>query len=65
MFEQFLIDHGIYQDYMTEFEKLRDITLGQFYNATPSDEYIISAFEWDKTEGGYDYWEKINDVWVR
>ncbi len=64
MFEEFLHNHGVYEEYMDEFEKLRDVTPDDFYNATPVNEYIISAFEWDKTEKGFKYWSDVNNKWV-
>ena len=64
MFEEFLHNHGIYEEYMDEFDRHRTVTIGQFYNATPIDQYIIKAFEWDKTLKGFDYWESIHNKWV-
>ena len=64
MFEQFLIDHGIYAEYMREFKSLRNVTLEAFLQGVPIDEYIISAFEWDKTLKGFDYWKSIHNSWV-
>ena len=62
MFETFLHDHGIYEEYMNEFRK--DCSFGDFLKWTHSDEYIICAFEWDKTKKGVDYWTLINDMWI-
>lgn len=64
MFEQFLIDHGIYEEYMKEFKSFRNVTLAAFLHATPFNEYIISAFEWSTTDKGFNYWSLIHDKWV-
>ena len=64
MFEQFLTDHGIYEEYMSEFEKQRDVTFAMFFNSNYHDTYISGAFSWRNTKKGYDYWELINDMWV-
>ena len=64
MFEQFLTDNGIYEEFMDEFDRHRTVSIGQFYNSLPPDKYITSAFEWDKTIGGVGYWGAINDKWV-
>lgn len=64
MFEDFLHDNGVYEEYMDEFERLRNVSLGAFYKATPSEQYIIKAFEWDKTELGFNFWEFIHNRWI-
>ena len=64
MFEQFLIDHGIHEEYMKEFKSFRNVTLAAFLCATPIDGYIISAFEWSTTEKGFEYWDSVHSKWV-
>ena len=64
MFEEFLHNHGVYEEYMDEFDRHRTVTIGQFYNSITPDKYIIMAFEWDKTEKGFKYWSDVNNKWV-
>ena len=64
MFEQFLIDHGIHEEYMKEFNSFRNVTLAAFLRVAPIDEYIISAFEWSTTDKGFKYWNSIHSKWV-
>ena len=64
MFEDFLIDHGVYADYMSEFEKHRTVSFGFFLNNTPQELLIKMAFEWDKTVKGAEFWIGIHDKWV-
>lgn len=48
------------------FKEQRDIDINTWLQGNGSDKALVGmAFEWSKTEEGFDYWEEVCEVWER
>jgi len=57
---EFLEEQGCYNAFVKNFDK----DWGYEKCKESLDEIIGFAFEWDKTDEGYDYWKNISDKWI-
>jgi len=72
-FTEFLKNAGVYDKYInnSKVENQRWTAIKDYYgdleyikNAIKSLFWITTAFNWDASEEGYDYWNDINEKWI-
>jgi len=62
VFEKFLKSHRAFSKYNRNIAKLNKFIT---YDVIRLEECMIrSAFEWNRTPEGMDYWENLNHLWV-
>lgn len=69
-FYRFLDSLGLFGEFWAEFYKIRSgrrLTLREFKNfpKLPPAEYLPSAFPWDDTDAGREFWENVHRRWLR
>lgn len=65
-FFRFLKEHGALTSYIYEltFKKtIRTASMGCFIDSRKPSQWIISAFRWDRTQKGVDFWADLSIEW--
>lgn len=67
-FIQFLKQNNAYEQFMFNFKKQNDFfrtKKSNFVNYSPTDlwKYVDYAFNWNKTNEGWDYWAILDKKW--
>jgi len=63
LFESFLAGELAFLNFVTNVQKTEN-TIDKSYQAK-YEEVILGAFGWDYTPEGFEYWDKLNDAWVK
>jgi hypothetical protein len=70
IFIRFLSENAAINQFISNFNRLNDITLPNYINSKYRSEedfrsLISSAFSWDNTPEGFTYWCKLSHQWRR
>ena len=66
LFEQFLIDNGVFEEFFAEVSKQKD-HLSQVWGEWiyPLNRNLIYSFSWKESQKGFEYWSHLDGQWVR
>lgn len=65
-FIQFLKDneiHGKFEDNFNWSDWNNNDTFQEYLEKIDPEDYVGSAFDWDESDDGYDYWETVDYLW--
>lgn len=63
LFCTFLKVNGAYSSFMRNFSELRPFPYSESFENIAPECYILSAFHWESTPEGGEYWGRLNDKW--
>jgi hypothetical protein len=64
-FCKFLVDKGVIDIYIKNFNKLSSYNdISEFLSGNSIEDHIAGSFAWINTDDGYGFWNKINSEWL-
>ena len=64
-FKQFLLNHGVYHNYINNVIKQNKTkNVFQYLKTKRPLSFIMASFSWDETNEGGDFWNKIHLLWI-
>ncbi len=66
MFENFLLENNLYNEFMEEYSKSHNKEpIKRFYMHTTPNMYFVYAFEWQRSSQGQEYWQHFDLLWKK
>lgn len=64
-FIDFLKKENAFDSYVTHFNEHRKGAMIEWLNVKDPEDYIDCAFLWERTSEGWEYWNKLNEQWLK